>query len=784
MMVVCSQIYAQTKSIHGKVTNAEGKAIAAANVIVQNIKDSTVVKAELTKDDGTFKISLEYTTDILLRATAVGYTSQVKIVPTSESSPTINFALVAEKTLKEVTVTSRKPIVEEKVDRTVFNVENSIAAAGGDALDALKKTPGVQVLRNEITIAGKSSVSVMINGKLQQLSAQDLIQLLHSIPSDNLSKIEVITSPPAKYDAEGNSGIINLVTKKNLKNGFKGSATGRFEQNSMSIPGGSTSLSYRKDKLNAFCNLNLGRIAEKYTNRTTSYYPSNRWDQTIIQYSSALNAVAQFGADYQLSDRATGGVQVTEGYYKEDDVDETTAKSFVTGNILDSVIRTKGTSHELYDGKHTINLNYEWRIDTNGKKLNVDADYYSQSMQRNRNYYTQGFIRGEIAGEGIDNKLDAYPNITIRTLKADVEWPLKVMTLSFGGKAAFVESNSDNIYKIFNGADFITDTTRTNLFSYQEQTQALYISGQKSKGKWDMQVGLRGERTYMEAYSPTTGSRNIREYTQLFPSGYLQYKINDQNTLGATYTRRISRPGYSMLNPFRFYFGSNYYSVGNPALQPSFINSAELSYRWKSKYSIRLTGRHVDNYWDRIAQTDMTTGSTILTRANIGSSWSAWLSVSGQFGVTKWWETRSSINAGYNRFSLNYYNQQVMLDGFNPWLECYNSFYLNKNKTFTAEFNTYYYAPRRKDYKLWGEMSTLDIGMKLMLMDKNLIIALYLEDLMARAYWQQTNVINGTNEYSYDNARGGRISLTYKFGNKNVKTKQSDHSNEEIQRIN
>jgi outer membrane receptor protein involved in Fe transport len=784
LTVLCASAYAQTRSIHGVIANSEGKTIPFANVVLLRYADSSIVKVAATTTEGVYEIVIDSIADVMLKVDATGYGKQVRAVSLNDMSAPINFTLIAERSLKEVSISGRKPIIEEKVDRTIFNVENSITAIGGDAMDALKKTPGVLVVNGEITIAGKNSVSVMINGRLQQLSGRDLVQLLRSIPSDNLSKIEVITTPPAKYDAEGNSGMINLVTKKNLKNGLKGSATASYLQNSLGNPLLSTSLSYRKDKLNVFCNANAGVEAEKYTNRTTSFYPPQRSEQTFYQYTYDKNASVQLGADYQLHKDHTVGVLVTERFSRADNTDNAVANNFGSDNKIDSIVKTTGESQEFFRGKHALNLNYEWKIDAKGRKLNADADYFTQLAQRNRSFVTQGYTPEGNAGIGMNDMSNAAPGITIKSVKTDVEWPVSALTLSFGGKAAFIENTSDNVYKTYNGTDFVIDTGRSNEFSYSEQTQALYVSGQGSKGKFDIQAGLRAEHTFTKTYSPTVGVRNTNEYLQLFPTGYVQYKINDENSISVNYSRRINRPGYSSLNPFRFYFTSNFYTVGNPNLQPSFVNSLELAYRWKGKYSFKVFTRQADNYSNRLFSTDPATSTTFVTRANIGTDKYCGLNINGQFTVTKWWEMRNSANIAYNYYDLNYYGDRVALHGINEWFEIGSTFYLNKSKTLSAEVDAYYYTPRQWDYKIWWDMSCVNAGIKLQLLDNNLIIALAFEDLMAKAYWLQTNVVNNTTEYSYDNARGVRLSINYKFGNKNVKIRQGDHSNEEIQRVN
>lgn len=770
--------------IRGRITDGTGKPVPSANVLLQSAKDSSIIKAVVADSGGHYYMDVVGVINALLRADAYGFATQVKSVTGSESSQTINFSLIADKALAGVTISSRRPVIEEKIDRTVFNVENSITAIGGDALEALKKTPGVQVMTTEINIAGKNSASIMINGRLQQLSGMDLIQLLHTIPADNLSKIEVITAPPAKYDAEGNAGIINIVTKKNLKSGLRGSAVAAYQQNKVGSPDASLLLSYRKNKLNVFCNANGGVFGWKYTSRTTTYFPPQRWEQELNQFSYNKNATIQAGADYNITPNMIIGFQYTEGFSKMHNTDTTRTNVFNENNKLDSFIYSTGSTHDNYKGKHTLNLNYEWKIDSTGRKLNVDADYYNQAMTRNREFVIKDFIGDAFSGIGSDNRLEANPTITIKSIKADVEWPTKFMTLGFGGKMAFVDNSANNVYKIYNGAEYGVDTTRSNAFSYAEQTDAIYMNGQKSVNKFDFQAGLRAEQTVTNTNSPTTGLRYRNEYTQLFPSGYVQYRMNDKNVFSINFVRRINRPGYNMLNPFRLYYNANSYVVGNPALKPSFINGLELSYRLRNKYSFKIFARQVDNYWDRLIQTDPA-GLTVLTRANIGISKGAGININGQFQITKWWEMRNSINVMYSYFRLHYYDAAVTLTGMNEWFETSNSFFLNKTKTLSAEVAGYYYTPRQKDFKKWGEMTNIEFGIKAQLLNKNLIIALDMEDLLKKAYWQQTNVINNATEFSYDNSCGGRLSITYKFGNKNIKGKRDrGNASEEMQRVN
>jgi outer membrane receptor protein involved in Fe transport len=779
---ICTYSYGQ-QPIQGKIVDVSGIPVAGARIYILHPGTRAVLKTQAVDTQGFYKMVTEDTISIVLQATAVGYASQERVVVNADRGRDINFILARLQTLGEVIITNKKPIIEEKADRTVFNVENSLAATGGDAIDALKGAPGVTVMRNEISIAGKGTAGIMINGRLQQLSGQDLIQLLHSIPSGNIAKIEIINNPPARYDAEGNAGLINLVLKKNLKNGLKGSTTASYQYASIASSHLNTQINYKKDKLSLTSSIGAGIDGEKYTNRTTSYPSVGRCDQSFVQYERDKNASLQLNTSYQLSPRHTIGLSAAE-LLNFTDATNTGRSANYSKDILDSTVLITGELHDRSRGKHTLNVNYEWQIDSTGKKLNVDADYYQQQDERKRNYISQVFSNtGTITNE-LPDAMDAEQGVIVKSVKADAEWPLKTLNLSFGAKASAIDNTSYNVYRLFSNNAFVIDGTRSNDFQYKEQNQAAYVSGQRSFKKLDVQLGIRTEHSLIQTYSPNTGDRHKTKYTKMFPSAYIQYKLNDKNVIGLTSSRRINRPGYNSLNPFRFYMGSNFYMTGNPDLKPSFTDAIDVSYRWKSNYGLRIFARNTQNYSDRIFETDSASSTTIMTRANMGTASTVGACITAQHSLTKWWDIRGSITIIHQDYSLNFYNSHTRLKDEFEWGDMSNTFYLKKDKSLSAEIYCYYYSPRNKDYKKWSSMSTLDVNVRWLLFNKNLVLALHLEDLMARAYWQQNNIINGTSEYSYDNSRGGRISATYKFGNKNIKVREPDHLNEDIQRAN
>ena len=251
------------QQFYGHITNGKKSPVVDAYVSLHKLTDSSMITHANTDQKGYYGLQADHVLPCLLKIQALGYTTVWMSCNVTEN----NITLQSNNTLKEINVSSRKPVIEHKVDRTIFNVENSASAAGGDAYSTLKRVPNVQVMQGQISVEGKGGVAVMLNGRLQQLTGEDLIQFLHSIPSDNISKIEVITAPGAKYDAEGNSGVINIVTKKNANEGFRGSATAACTRNHYFSPSAKPSLQYRYGKLNLFANANTSVWNWLYTNR-------------------------------------------------------------------------------------------------------------------------------------------------------------------------------------------------------------------------------------------------------------------------------------------------------------------------------------------------------------------------------------------------------------------------------------------------------------------------------------------------------------------------------------
>ncbi len=778
---ICVSSIAQT-TLSGVIVDSNSHSVLSfVNVVIKQKSIGTISLA-----DGTFSINIpSQNENDTLTFTMIGYSelslSIKDIIATNQNTFQLK---IKTNEMNSVTITAKIPLVVYKADRVIFNVENSIAATGGDAMDAIKRAPGVLVTGNEIMIAGKNSVAVMINGRLQQLSGDDLNQMLHSIPSDNISKIEIITSPSSKYDAQGNAGIINLILKKNRQQGFNGSITTAYEYNQpLKFSTASTSLNYKKNNLNLFFNANGGVQGRNYTAYTNTYYPNQYWHQDVkYPYINRFTRL-QLGGDYSLTKKSTIGFMVNEAFNWLDNNESIVASSYDLNNNLDSTITTNGKTTDKYLGKLTTNLNYEYRFDTTGKKMNVDIDYYRQKANKHRDFTVENEIPTSSFINQTTSRMTGSPLTEIISAKVDFEIPLKEIKLNFGMKASDSKNDLNNLYETKYGNDYVNDTSKSNQFTYHEEIQAAYINTNKTFKKFEVSVGLRFEHTRGEGISVTALQKNSVDYTKLFPSGVVQYKLSENHIFSLSFAKRINRPSYNSLNPFRFYYTPTTFEQGNPTLQPSLSYLADLGYIYKANLNIKLRYNYASNYYDsRVSFIDTLHKTNTLTMKNIGDKQYANLIISGSLEPQKWWELVGEISGGFSQFVPFDKSGKSEYTGFYWYAEATNYFYLNKKKTLTAEISGSYYSPRQRDFVYWDAMSSVNVGLRYSMFNKKLIVAFYGEDLFAKSYRLQTNKLNNTVEYSY-NGHPYRISLLYKFGNNNIRAKQLK-SLEEIQRAN
>lgn len=772
--------------LKGRVTDEQMHPQAFVPVGLYAVVDSVLLLSALSDSTGDFQFALPKGINTYTAVKLMGYAvCKVNVPLQTFDTSYIKMQLTpSTRLLHSVEISAAKPMIERKADRIIFNTENSIAAIGSNAFELLKQTPGVKENNGVVSIAGKSTVSVMINGRLTQVNGSELETMLRSMPSANISSIEVITAPPAKYDAEGNSGIINIVTRKSLKNGFNGNVTLSDEQRTGNSQNADAAFNYRRDKLNVFGTTNANHYRFMSLQQTDTQYPKQKQEQVLNQDNRPLYTWSQLGADYSLNEKSVLGILYTHGTMdtKRDENIHTGIFS-LPGLQSDSFMITDAYATDK-GVRNVLNLNYDRDIDASGKKCSVNLDYFNRNGDKTRNFNTQSFgDNGLQNSAGADNHTRGKIKTIIQSARVDFELPASIAKFSFGGKISSIHNNSDNVFTYLSGQYYVIDSGKTNAFDYTENTQALYTSAAATKGKWDMQLGLRAEYTQTNGVSLTLNQSNQKEYLKLFPTAYVQYKPDEANSVTFNYSRRISRPSFWNMNPFRVYSTATSFEEGNPFLQPSFSNNLELGYTYKSVLVVTAFFQQTDAYATRVSKIDTVNNSFYFSQANAGNELNCGISAMLQFRPFPWWESNIQLFGTYSRFSSVYYSTALRFSRPGYSLELNNNFTLNKEKTLMAELGFNYEGRSQADFDIQSAYYNLSAGLKAFFFRKNIMLAVHASDILRSDIWQVRNQYNSTYQNSYFDNRCVRISVSWKFGNQGIKGKRERNvSPEELKR--
>jgi len=778
---LCSNLSAQIK-ISGKVIDDKNNPVEFAEII-QFDKDSTAIKSGFTNEKG----------DFILETHSGSYKLQIRQLNKIFLSRTIELisnldlgTIVVDNInqLESVTVIGKKKLIEKKNDRLVFNIENTISATGGDGLDALKITPGVKVQNDKVYIIGKGSVSVMIDDRLIQLKEEDLGNYLKSISSDNIKSIEVITTPPAKYDAIGNSGIINIRTKKGKKDSWSASLGTSYTQRSRADGAIFGNFNENKNKLTISSSFNY-KDGSKYTSQDDyTYFSDGLWYTSspfIYQYRRFSG---NFGFDYQVNKKWNTGIQYMTNINqtKITDAPYTPVLNYNTGDIL-KYLKSAGNQNQN-PNIHSLNFFSELKLDSLGKKLILNVDYFNFDNNDSKKYngisiFNNPFSQQYFSGTNSNNQ-----NIQNFSGKVDFEYPSKWINLSFGAKIA--NSKAKNEIVFFNSglvnSPIATQPLTSNLFEYNENIQALYLSSNKKiNDKWEMQLGVRMEATQTESNSSTLNTISKNNYIKFFPSFFLSYKPNEKATFNLNYSKRIDRPSFNDLNPNQWYLNPFQTIEGNPFLKPAFIDNFELSYSYNNLEN-KIFYSYEGNLYGQIAIADPITNNIKFTNENYVNTKRFGLSENYTFDKLKWLTSNNSIDISYVKsesfISVIQYNQE----GWNSRFSTNNDFIINKDRTWVFNIN-YWYSPKGIDGKFYniGTMSNLSTTLQYLLMGKSLKISLKANDIFRTEKIKVNSTVNNVYQvgvYYHDN-QYIQLTISYKFGNQKIKPLQRSTGNED-----
>lgn len=778
--------------ITGAVVNDQDGPADYATVSLIRAKDSSVVKGALTNEHGHYKMERVKAGHYIVKATMVGYdkaySQPFNIDQTSQNItvPAIKIKKTS-RSLKDVTVTAAKPLIERKADRTVMNVENSVLATGNSAMDILEKAPGVTVDKDDnISLKGKQGVTVMIDGKLTYLSSAQLATLLRSTDGTTIQSIEIITNPSAKYDASGNSGIINIKLKKNRQSGTNGNISLSAGLANSYRDNTSFALNHKQGIVNIFSTFSRGDNPRAHTLNIARTVDSANVPTYFQQYTSlpSQNHYNNYrvGADFDLSKKNTAGF-VVSGYFNSEK-DNNNSVNYIgrQPEVYNSSLNTTSQINQSYRN-FAFNLNDKYQIDTAGQELAVDLDY-SKFNNNSRAYYNTYFYNanGGPSGEAPLLLRNQTPSvIEIHTGKADYTLPFnKTFKLETGAKFSDVKTDNNLEAQINSNGTFINDTTRSNRFIYDEKIDAGYVNLNKTFKKTSVQAGLRAEYTTSKGNLVTTNYVVSRHYLDFFPSVFVNQTINDKNEIGINYSRRIDRPGYGDLNPFVYYLDQYTYQKGNPFLKPQYTNSFELNYTYNKSINVSFSYSRTTDVISELLLTDTVKKATFDTRTNLRIQNYYGININTPYNFTKWWSGNINLNGFYLGFksprlqSGNLSNTD--LNNGKPAFQVRDNNTFLLGKLLKLEITGDYQSSLIYSYFFVKPRYSIDAGLNHSFWDKKANIKFAVDDI----FNTRRNDVTSTSQGNYidihqkNDSRYARITLTYNFGNTKIKVRQHE----------
>lgn len=769
-------VYSQS-IINGTVNNKEG-VVPFANVVLTDTLNK-LITGVTTDESGKFSMNApkgRYRLNIRF----VGYKDWVKDMDIKGDVSLGSIQLEKNvKDLTEVVVKSKKPLVEYQADRFVFNVEDNLAVSGGNALSTINVTPGVVLQNNAINILGKGTARVMVDGRMVELTGSALTGYLNSISASDIKSIEVITNPPAKYDAAG-EGLINIVLKKAKINAWQNATTVSYDKNKYGYLTLRDNFFYSKNKLRLTASAGGVTGARQHTSSLDMYFAKGLQRLDGDEKGRMDEVSGRATVDYDFSNKISAGIQY-QGSVGKPDRSYRNLVSVFNAKDLDSYILTHGDIDER-KVSHSVNGHFIASLDTLGRKLSFDIDYFRYDNDVSNNFrgedYTSAFI---YKGVNLDARNISNQKLDNISVKVDMEHPTHFANFSYGVKYSVINTNSGVEYYDVSSGTPVLDPNQSNLYDYKERNQAYYVSGAKSfNKKWSLRLGLRLENTSTEGVSHTLNRTNKNDYTKLFPTFYLGYKANKNNNFIFNYGRRITRPDFYSLNPFRIYISNTSYSEGNPFLQPSFTDKLDFTYSLKDKFRTNVFLNIVTDGFGVVFKGDEAKQSQIITRENYYKEYFYGIGEIYTEDITSWWQSRNTLYALASNSEFDGRINATPQNGWQIYVATNNTFSIGDNTKLQLDYS--YSSPFKKGLYEIGYRSKLDFSVGQTFMDKKLKLTLLMNDIFNSAFLRDyTSIVNGVKQVYNENvsSRFFRISLSYNFGNEKIRVSKRDFGNEE-----
>ncbi len=765
LFVLCPEfVLAQEIMLSGRVVDKKDSSdISFATISVEGADYSEV---GISNEGGEFSISLPGRDNYILKINCIGYKDYEDTLRV-QASLNLGFIYLEEdpELIAGAVVVGVKNLVRREIDRLVFDA-SAIAVASLSLYDLLSSTPGVTVIGDDISIIGSGGVKVLIDDRDTKLEGKELIAILKSYSSEDVDKIEVITTPPSKYDAEGSAGIINIRMKRRMSDYFGGSVSDMQLFSKYNGNEYSATLHYNKGRLRAYSGIAGGFGHHGNENNSVKYYPDLTYDDRTEHVNNNLYIVPRLEIDYKLPKDYTIGMVASYLYMKPDY--DVYLSSITTENGTSTTSNTHRDS-DIITNQYDVNFHIDKQLDSTGKKITLDADILGYDSNWDTDYSSDSWFNYQ--------NVQSY-KINIFSTRLDAYLPYDKLTLNVGAKYSYTDNNTRLDY---------TDNSTLNLsndnFLYLEHIAAVYGDASLNiSPKFQLKAGVRAEYTNIEGISYITNESNHRDYLKFFPTLYLKYSPSETSAHSLSLTRRINRPYYSTLNPMVSYSSDHSYTEGNPYLNPSYNYRASYGYTYNN-LSFELMYSFTDDVFDYLMTMDTQTNVTIYKWMNYKKQHRIILNNSYFFNKWNWLQSYLSHSVYWNK-SIAEVEEEYSRNGWTYSMNLYNTFYFNRAKTFTGNLSLYFRTKTYTADQVEEPYYYINGGLQHTFFNNKLALGFSVYNILASKYratqYDGDLYIVSDNIYNY---RSFNISLTWRFGGYSRSGGRSRSNSEERNRV-
>lgn len=663
----------QRATLKGRIVVASDKeGLELANITLRNLADTSSILGTKSTETGNFSLENIPYGNYRLSISSVGYTAKIYEKYTI-SKANIDLGTIemqsGDKSLKAVNIIGEKNTIEVGIDKKTFNVDKNITAAGGTAEDLMKNVPSVNVdMDGNISIRGKENVTLLVDGKPSAMFGNDIATAMRSIPASSIESIEVITNPSAKYEAQGMSGIINIIMKKDRKAGYNGTVNV-----GLAAPyrlNGGVNLNANINKWNVFLNGN-GR-------------QSLTWEETTSERSNFNNNLTYSSFTHNdrkpLSGFVNAGLEFNPNKFNKFTLSQSVFNAKMRGHSVNTIeneidfskLQSKQVRDNQYIGNplsFTTNLQYKHNFRKPKEELNIELNFSKMRYLRSSEFQTDLFDSNDVFSNSFHQNNPIEGGNWNGTFQVDYSRPLfKNARLDLGEKTYYIRFKSENQPTIqYLNQPEVPETILKNHFRYTQQVHGVYANFANQWNKTGIQLGVRGEYFTYEGTVYQLNAKVDNNYLSLFPTLFISQKLSRHEDLNFNYARRVNRPGFMQLVPYIDVSNPQDTSQGNPKLDPEFIHAFEMSYTYQYGRSNTFVANAYYQYTNNLIQRYRrfnSDGTTFSQSRNLATGITYGIEITNKYNFTSWWDATLNLNMFRNQINGSNLDPTLSRSGF------------------------------------------------------------------------------------------------------------------------